>query len=73
MIEGILSLIFETLFCLTGEIVLFLVTFGRHKVRWDLYTRERPVKFVVFSDLSTLVGFGFWIVVAVAGWWILWG
>ena len=32
----------EMFLCLTGELILFAVTFGYHRPRWDLYTSERP-------------------------------
>jgi hypothetical protein len=59
----ILRLIFEFLFAWTGEIVLFIVTLGRHKPRWDLYTKESPMRFVLFSDISLWIGMAFWVVV----------
>ena len=59
----ILRLIFGFLFAWTGEIVLFVVTLGRHKPRWDLYTKESPTRFVIFSELSLWIGMAFWVVV----------
>jgi hypothetical protein len=55
----------EIFLCLTGEIVLFAITFGRHRPRWDLYGSERPARFILLSDLSTWIGLVFWIVVLV--------
>jgi hypothetical protein len=37
------------IFCWMGEIILFALTFGKHKPRWDLYTDDSPSRFVVFS------------------------
>ena len=51
----------EMCLCLTGELVLFAITFGHHKPRWDLYTSERPSRFVLLSDVSTWIGLAFWI------------
>jgi len=59
----ILRLIFDFLFAWTGEIVLFVVTLGRHKPRWDLYTKESPARFVIFSEISLWIGMAFWVVV----------
>ena len=53
----------EMFLCLTGEFVLFTVTFGYHRPRWDLYISERPTRFVLLSDLSTWIGFAFWIAI----------
>jgi hypothetical protein len=58
----ILWLIFSFFFAWTGEIVLFVVTLGRHKPRWDLYTKDSPVRFALFSDISLWIGMAFWVV-----------
>jgi hypothetical protein len=58
----ILWLIFSFFFAWTGEIVLFVVTLGRHKPRWDLYTKNSPVRFALFSDISLWIGMAFWVV-----------
>jgi hypothetical protein len=55
--------IFEILFIWTGEIILFLITFGKHKPRWDLYTKESPGRFIIFSEISLWIGMVFWIVI----------
>jgi hypothetical protein len=55
--------VFEILFSWTGEIVLFLITFGKHKPRWDLYASESPSRFVIFSEISLWIGMAFWIAV----------
>lgn len=59
----ILRLIFDFLLAWTGEILLFLVTLGRHKPRWNLYTKESPNRFVLFSEISLWIGMAFWVVV----------
>ena len=58
--------IVETLLCdllfYTGEFLLYAITLGRKKVRWDYYISEKSsTKFVVFSEISTWIGFAFWI------------
>ena len=57
----ILQVILEAFFTWTGEIVLFVLTFGKHKPRWDLYTKESPSRFVIFSEVSLWIGIAFWI------------
>ena len=57
----ILRVIFEAFLTWTGEIVLFIVSFGKHKPRWDLYTEESPSRFVIFSEISLWIGTAFWI------------
>lgn len=56
-------LIFEILFVWTGEIVLFIMTAGRHKPRWDLYAKQSPGRFVIFSEISLWIGMTFCIAV----------
>ena len=68
ILRGILRFIFELLieivfFC-TGEIVLFILTFGRRKPRWNYYADESPSKWVVFMEISTWIGIAFWIFIA---------
>jgi len=55
--------IFEVILTWTGEIVLFLITFGRHRPRWNLYANESSGKFVIFSEVSLWVGIAFWVFV----------
>lgn len=50
----------EILFTWTGEIILFAVTLGRHKSRWDLCTNAPPGEFVFFSEVSAWIGMIFW-------------
>jgi hypothetical protein len=57
----IFHLIFEVVFTWTGEIVLYVLTFGKHKPRRDLYTKESPVRFVLFSEISFWIGIAVWI------------
>ncbi len=56
MIESIAGFlfwfVFSILFSWTGEVLLFCVTLGKRKPRWDLYTKESPARFVIFSELS---------------------
>ena len=65
LIEGIViflfRIIFAVLFAWTGEIVLFLVTFGKHKPRWELYASQSPSRFVLFSEISLWIGMAFWV------------
>ena len=69
VIEGILGFIVEFIFrCVieiacfcTGEIVLFVVTIGNKKPRWDYYHDESVTKWMLMTELSTWVGMAFWI------------
>ena len=70
IIEEVAKFIFrfivEILFSWTGEMVLFVLSFGKHKPRWDLYATESPTHFVIFSEVSLWIGIAFWILVVVA-------
>jgi len=67
LFEAIFDTLFGTIFYVTGEIVLFAVTLGRHKPRWDFYTKESPSTFVILSELSAWVGIVFWLAVLTLG------
>lgn len=60
-IENLLVFLIQTLIEIpliwTGEIVLFVATFGRHQPRWDAYTHEGGSDFVFLSELSFWIGF----------------
>lgn len=58
-------LFFELLLTWTGEVVLFVITLGKHKPRWDLYTNDTPCRFVVFSEISLWIGAAFWVALVV--------
>jgi len=64
IIAFLLRIIFELLFTWTGEVLLFLVTMGWHKPRWDFYMSESPFRFVIFSEISFWIGVAFWLTVA---------
>lgn len=70
--EGIFKLflhfVFELLFFYTGECVLYVLSFGSRKPRWDFYENERPLIFVIRTEISWWVGFFFW--VFLVGWMI---
>lgn len=66
MIEDILifllRLVLDIFFVTTGELILYLLSLGKHKPRFDLYTKSASWKFVFFSELSGIVGMTFWII-----------
>lgn len=65
ILEGFVELIFrllvEIVLFYTGEVVLFIMTWGQRKPRWDYYTDESVTKFILLTDLSVLIGVLFWI------------
>jgi hypothetical protein len=69
VIEGILEFIIEFTFRLiieiicfyTGEMILYVVTIGNRKPRWDYYSDESVTKWMLMTELSTCIGIFFWI------------
>jgi hypothetical protein len=65
VVEGILEFLFhvfiEIICFYTGEIILYLLTLGKKKPRWDYYTGASPTKFVIMTEISVWIGFAFWI------------
>jgi len=39
-----------------GEIILFLMTLGKHKPRWDVYIHDGGGDFVFLSEMSFWIG-----------------
>ena len=60
--------VFDLVMVTTGEIVMWGLTAGRRKPRWDLYTSESPTRFVVFQERSVWVGMATWLLVLVLAW-----
>lgn len=58
------QIVVEVLFFYTGEIVIFVITFGKRKPRWNYYSDESTSRFVIFTEGSTWIGFAFWLFVA---------
>ena len=56
----LLEVVFGVFFCLTGEIILFILSLGRYKPHWDRYTAESPVRSFILSEISTWIGMVFW-------------
>ena len=63
LLEIIIQVVFETVMFYTGEIVLFIITFGRKKPRWDFYSDKKPTTWAVMTEFSALVGLIFWILI----------
>lgn len=59
--EFIFHIVIEIFLVSSGEIVRWLVSGGRHRPRWDLYTSEQPAKFIVFSEVSFWIGLLSWV------------
>lgn len=63
--EGIFEFLFTffiKVFCFyTGEIILFLLTFGKKKPLWDYYAENSETKFVIMTEISAWIGIFFWI------------
>ena len=68
IIEGLIkfcgSLLYKLFFDIigfyTGEIILFVISLGRKKPRWDYYAEAKPTRFVIFTEFSVWIGLAFW-------------
>jgi hypothetical protein len=64
----VFEIIVEVLLFYTGEIVIFIITFGIRKPRWNYYSDASASKFVILTEASALAsiltGFTFWLVIA---------
>jgi hypothetical protein len=58
-------MIFAILFVGTGELILYVVTLGRHRPRLLSRTKESESRLFIFTELSLWVGMAFWLLVAV--------
>jgi hypothetical protein len=64
VVKFLCRFVLAIMFAWTGEIVLFLITFGAHRPRWELYSRQTPARFVLFSEISLWIGAAFWTLIA---------
>lgn len=64
LIRLLFHVFFELFFIGTDEIILYLLTLGKRKPVWRSNTRRSPLKWGVFIDLSFIVGFLFWLLLA---------
>ena len=60
----IFEILIEVMLFYTGEIILFITTLGKRIPRWDYYVDETASKWVIFTEMSTWIGFVFWLFVA---------
>ncbi len=64
VISSIFQVIFEIFFMGTGEILLFIITFGKRKPIWKRDSNESTAKIFILFDFSVIIGFVFWVFVA---------
>ena len=56
-----LWLIAEIVLFYTGEVVLFVLTLGRKKPRWDAYAGSDSMRAGCLSESSIVIGLVFWL------------
>ena len=69
ILEGSIKFIFyviyrlfiEGIFFYSGECLLYFITFGKKKPRWNYYFDEKPTKFVILTEFSIWIGLLVWI------------
>ncbi len=65
IIEGCIYFIFNILIAIfgfyTGELVLYCITFGKRKIRWNYYKDNTNTNlFIIFIEISIWIGIIFW-------------
>ena len=69
VIGGILEFLFhifvEIICFYTGEIILFIITFGHKKPRWDFYNDVPASKLVIIAEISSWIGAAFWLILVI--------
>ena len=69
VVGGILQFIFhifiEIICFYTGEIIVFIITFGHKKPRWDYYSDVSLSKWIILTEISFWIGAAFWIIFAI--------
>lgn len=67
-IEGIIQFIFhvvvEIFMIGTGELILFILTFGKRTPVWGKNRKGGSIKLAIFIDFSFIIGFVFWLSLA---------
>jgi hypothetical protein len=66
LVEILLYLLVEVFLHWTGEIVLFLGTFGRRKPVFRMWGYKKLASPAAFQNSSIFLGFAFWLVVLLA-------
>lgn len=64
ILEIIFRIVVEFILFYSGEILLFFLTIGMRKPRWDYYLEEKASRFVIFTERSVWLGFAFWLFIA---------
>jgi len=67
VIKIIVKFIFDIFLTFTGEIVLFVLTFGKHKPRWHLYIEESASGYAII--ISIWIGIAFWLIAIMIVYW----
>ncbi len=65
IISGILEIVFGFIFFLTGELILYVITFGKHTIRSTMRTGN-GAKGQLFFEASFFIGLAFWILAIIA-------
>ena len=61
----IIQFIFETIFFITGEIVLYLITLGGRKISWNFDLGAESSLLGSITETSILVGFITWLLIII--------
>lgn len=65
ILEFLLHIFVEVICFYTGEIILFIITFGYKKPRWDYYSEVSASKWVIITEISSWIGAAFWLILVI--------
>jgi hypothetical protein len=58
-------LLMSFVFLFTGDIVLMILTIGKHRPTWSRYREKSSISMQVFAELIFWIGLGTWIVILI--------
>ena len=61
LIEMLVYLILDVICFMTGDFILFLISLGRHKIKWIPFCRDDKYFFDNSPYISYIIGLLFWI------------
>jgi len=64
ILEFLFRVVVEVILFYSGEILIFFLTLGQRRPRWDYYADEKASKFIIFTELSVWIGVAFWLFIA---------
>jgi hypothetical protein len=61
--EFVLQFVVEILTVFTGELILFVLTLGKHRPIWRARAARTTARFIILYQASFWIGLAFWLIV----------